>query len=749
MTKSVAVALERPDTPELLSATSLDPYGQLVKLLVPDALAIVFFDRMGVALWSSDGIDDPDLAPPLACVHAVDPVGIDDATDGTVEPLPGEQTGYALVLRSASRTRLGSLWLVCRNPAESPHSLEEIHAMLRPVLQCLERELVAQDSIGGLQRSLVTRDRDFELLLGAAHDEATEADTPADFERLIQACVDHLGCAVGALFVPDKNIAICCAGQATAAAEASQVLGRTHRHLIGWAQLHRQTMTVNHLLRQGPIADVPYKILSCPVMHGGQTVLGVLALFKPPRAPDFDLRQVRIVEMLGRRVGHILLNAYDPSTGLLSRPAFERRAHSLLTPDALRGNTSVIYVDLDRVHLVNENFGMHVGDEIIVRAAEAIRRKLGPQMLGARISGDRFALLVPDAHSERAQAIAEDLREALTQIGFIKDRQAVEVTASFGVAAVIDGHHPLSHALASAEIACKAAKDRGRNRVEVYSQGDQSIVRRYTDISLGGTVRAALLDQRFRLEAQPVVPLNGGSAKPKFELLLRMSDDAGNSVPPDKFLSAAERYQLAPAIDRWVVQRVIEMIRPHAVPLQKLQACFAVNISGQSLGDAAFALFMEGALRECGLPLGLLSFEVTETAAVANIVRAEALIRRLREFGCAVALDDFGRGLSSLTYLRTLPVTHLKIDGSFVRDVLEDERSQAMLSAIVQLAKAMKLETVAECVESEAIRQAIRSLGVGFGQGFSIGRPVPFEKVLAALVAANMTRQALSVTATR
>jgi EAL domain-containing protein (putative c-di-GMP-specific phosphodiesterase class I) len=273
-------------------------------------------------------------------------------------------------------------------------------------------------------------------------------------------------------------------------------------------------------------------------------------------------------------------------------------------------------------------------------------------------------------------------------------------------------------------------------------------VRRYTDIALVGTVRAALLDQRFRLEAQPVVPLNGGSARPKFELLLRMNDEAGTSVPPDKFLSAAERYQLAPAIDRWVLQRVIAMLQPHAVALEQMQACFAVNISGQSLGDADFALFMESALRECALPLSLLSFEVTETAAVANIVRAEALIRRLRDFGCAVALDDFGRGLSSLTYLRTLPVTHLKIDGSFVRDVLGDERSQAMLSAIVQLAKAMKLETVAECVESDAIRQAVRSLGVGFGQGFSIGRPVPLEKVLGALVAANMTRQALSVSAT-
>jgi EAL domain-containing protein (putative c-di-GMP-specific phosphodiesterase class I) len=257
-------------------------------------------------------------------------------------------------------------------------------------------------------------------------------------------------------------------------------------------------------------------------------------------------------------------------------------------------------------------------------------------------------------------------------------------------------------------------------------------------------VRSALLEQRFQLEAQTIEPLNGAPATPKFELLLRMTDETGDSVPPEKFLSAAERYQLAPAIDRWVVRRVIELLAPHAARLHEMQACFAVNISGQSLGDADFAAFMDTALRESQLPRGLLSFAVTETAAVANIVRAETLLRRLRELGCDVALDDFGRGLSSLTYLKTLPVTHLKIDGSFVRDVVTDSRSQAMLSAIVQLARAMKLITVAECVESDAICEAIRALGVDYGQGFSIGRPAPIEMVLAVLNAANMDGPAQS-----
>jgi diguanylate cyclase (GGDEF)-like protein len=727
------------DAPTPVSATSLDPYGQLVKMLLPRAHSIVVYDPLGVALWASDGSDDADLPRIVQDALAGELAPAADDADGFVQPLGSEQAAYVFMLRDASRELLGVVGLVSRESVRQARPFSLVQALLRPALACLERELAAQSSIGDLQRTLLVRDRDLELLLGAAQEESANGDATDDFNRLVQGCVDHLGCSVGALLIPDKNIAVCRTGNGTAPRTGAEVLTRTHRQLIGWTQLHRQTMTANRPIPTGPFANLPYKVLACPIMHGAQRVLGALVLFKPMHAPDFDLRQVRIVELLARRVGYILLSAYDPTTGLLTRPALEKRAQALLTPDCLRANSSsVIYVDIDRLHVLNENLGMHVGDDVIVRVAEVIRSSLLPRMLAARISGDRFAVFMPEATTETAHDVAENLRTGFEKLSFVRGRHTVDITASFGVAVVADGQHPLSHALASAEIACKAAKDRGRNRVEVYADGDQSIVRRYTDLTLIGTVRSALLDQRFRLEAQTIVPLNGAPATPKFELLLRMNDESGNSVPPDKFLSAAERYQLAPAIDRWVVRRVIESLLPHAQKLSELQACFAVNISGQSLGDQEFAVFIDAALRDSQLPLHLLSFEVTETAAVANIVRAEALIRRLRELGCAVALDDFGRGLSSLTYLKTLPVTHLKIDGTFVRDAIQDEQSQAMLSAIVQLARAMKLKTIAECVESDAICAVTRSLGVDYGQGFSLGRPTPLDKVLTGLITANI-----------
>jgi diguanylate cyclase (GGDEF)-like protein len=730
----LAVALDGAPAP--IGATTFDPYGQLVKMLLPRAQSIAIYDRMGLPVWLNDGLDSPELHRIVqdALTQDLSPSG---GGEGFAEPVDRDHCAYISLLRGPDARLIGAVGIVCRESRQGndPRPFALVQGLLRPALECLQRELVAQYSIGDLQRSLLVRDRDLELLLGAAHDEAAGSESTDDFAQLVQGCVDHLNCSVGALLIPDKNIAVCRTGQGVPPRVGAEVLTRTHRHLLAWTQLHRQTMTSNQPVEAGPLGQQPYKVLSCPVMHGAQRVLGVLVLFKPAEAPDFDLRQVRIVELLARRVAYILLNAYDPTTGLLTRPAFEKRAQGLL---GQAGTHSVIYIDIDRLHVLNENLGMHVGDEVIMRVSEVIRRHLTPRMLAARISGDRFAVFATDMPLDDAQTVAENLREGLEQLGFVSGSQAVDVSASFGVARVVDGKHPLAHALAAAEIACKAAKDRGRDRVETYQESDQSIVRRFTDVTLVGTLRYALAHDRFRLEAQTIVPLNGAVVGPKFELLLRMTDEGGQSVSPEKFFSAAERYQLAPAIDRWVMRRVLQTLKPHVAELTRRGACFAVNISGQSLGDAEFCAFLEGALRDSGLPPSLLSFELTETAAVANIVRAEALMRRLRELGFDVALDDFGRGLSSLTYLKTLPATCLKIDGTFVRDVVGDDRAQAMLSAIVRLAQAMGLRTVAECVESDAIRDIVRQLGVEFGQGFSIGRPTPLEKVIPAVLGASI-----------
>jgi Amt family ammonium transporter len=279
-------------------------------------------------------------------------------------------------------------------------------------------------------------------------------------------------------------------------------------------------------------------------------------------------------------------------------------------------------------------------------------------------------------------------------------------------------------------VACKAAKDRGRNRVEVYEDADASIIRRHTDINVAAQLREALREGRFQLDAQPILPLQGEPRPPHFELLLRMLDEDGNRLQPEKFLSAAARYQFMPAIDRWVVENAFTRLSEYARSMQRPPYCFTINLSAPSIAQLEFADFLESAVRDSGLPPELLCFELTETAAVANMGRAEAFMQRMRALGCKFALDDFGTGFSSLAYLKALPVSLLKIDGSFVRDVMTDSRSQSMVRAMAQLARTMNMETVAEYVETDEIRRQVAALGVDYGQGFCLGKPQPLTDVL-------------------
>jgi diguanylate cyclase (GGDEF)-like protein len=533
--------------------------------------------------------------------------------------------------------------------------------------------------------------------------------------------------------VPEKKVALLHAEKSLSGAER-ELLDKTQRNLFAWVQVQRRTLMLNKLPPNNPMGSLQYKMLACPIRHGAQHVVGLLMLLKPLAASDFDTRQVRVLEMMTRHIAYVLQNAYDPSTGLLTRPALEQRALAVLAADGGAGEHCIAYADVDRLHVINENHGMHVGDAAIVRIAAAICNALPDNVSAAHISGDRFALFFANESIDSARTFLGGLCESIAGIDYSHDGTAIELSASFGIAALASTKFPLSHALAAAEAACKAAKDRGRGRVELYQDADRSIVRRYEDVAIIGDLRTAIANDRFRMEAQPIVELAHTGGARRFELLLRMIDESGASVAPDKFLTAAERYQLATDIDRWVVQYALEILSSAAPRLASMDAHFAINISGQSLGDEQFPTYLEQKLREYDLPPGLLSFEVTETAAVANIVRAEMLIRRLQDLGHSIALDDFGRGLSSLTYLKSLPVSHLKIDGGLIRDLAGNARSRAMVTAIVQLSQAMKLETTAECVESESILAAVGQLGVTYGQGFAIGRPRPLETVLQELL---------------
>ncbi len=709
---------------------SLDPYAQLIRSLLPRATNIAVFDRDGKLRWSMDPVDGPDLTELVD--ETLYAARTELAAAGQVRVLGGDVPVYVFWLRDENRLLALVAIPLRRNAAgarSDANAFSFVHQLIRPALECLRRDLLARASIADLNDAVTELDRDLQLLLAdAAHVGGPEGGSD-ELAGIVQGTAEHLKCAMAALLVPDKGIAVLRARRGLE--PNGQVLTRTHRQLLAMAQMRSEPMIINRVAPSAAVGIVPYRILCCPVRHASGRTIGALALFRDHQGDELTERDARLSEVIARRAAALIDSQYDALSGLGTRGALERRAPAILAQ--LRGagaaEWSALYLDVDQLHAVNDRFGMHVGDTVISRLGELVRKTLPPGALAARISGDRFAALL-QCGLEEAARFADALRVSAEQLGVSDVDARVPISISIGVARLDRGARDLSHSLAAAETACKAAKDRGRNCIAVCEPGDAG--RRLADVNVAERLKQAIVAERLRLDAQLILPFAGGPGKPPhFELLLRMIGEDGGTLGPDSFLAAANRYQLMPAIDRWVVERAIALLSPHAALLKQRPAVFAINISGQTLGDDSFADFLIGAIESSGLNPEVFCFELNESATILNIARAEALMRRLRRIGCALALDDFGIGLSSLAYLRQLPVTSLKIDGSFVRDILKDSRSEFMVKAIAQLANSMQLATVAEHVETEEIRARIATLGVDYGEGFAIGRPEPFADALA------------------
>ncbi len=708
-----------------------DPYVRLVRSLLPRTTCVAMFGPSGDLMWSTDTMTGPDL------MNSVDDALLSAAANpggaGQLRLLAGNLPVYLCALRDAEQQLLAMLAVVCRQADDRDRKVPDFnfaYSLLSPVLECLRRELIAQATITELTETVGGLDKDLNLLLAQGASEAPGGDGASELQQLLSQTIEHLRAMTGALLVPEKSVTLVRSG--SGGAPDTQFLMRAHRRLLTLSQSQREPVVANETASAANPEGFPHRVLVCALRTRAGRAIGMLALLRDATAEPFSERDAHIAEILARKAMGVIESSYDPLSGLYTRTAFERRVRSAVA-ERKSQTWSALYIDVDQLHAINEKAGMHVGDAVLGQLGELLRQRLPHGGFGARISGDRFVVLLPAATAD-AVTFAESLREGAERLALLQGENRAPVSISVGVAQLDASADELAHVLAAAETACKAAKDRGRNRVEVYEAADVSIVRRFADIGIAERLREAIDEGRLHLDAQLILPFAmAESARPHYELLLRMKDDQGKTVGPDSFLSAATRYQLMPVIDRWVINHVIDALKPRATVLEGRALGFAINFSGQSLNDDSFGDLLIERIASSGLDPELLCFELTENATVANLTRAESLMRRLRHLGCGVALDDFGCGLSSLSCLRQLPVTMLKIDGSFVRDVLKDPRAESMVRAIAQLARSMSITTVAEYIETEAISVRIAELGVDYGQGFAIGRPIPLEDLLTEL----------------
>jgi len=454
---------------------------------------------------------------------------------------------------------------------------------------------------------------------------------------------------------------------------------------------------------------------AAPIQDGSGEVVGAVMVFH-------DVSQER---QLHRKLSYYA--SHDSLTGLINRREFEERLSTALGSVRRQEITSyaLLYMDLDQFKVVNDTCGHTAGDLLLRQLGDLLQSRVRGSDVLARLGGDEFAVLLSDCAMTEAVQVADALREAVSDFRFSWQDSSMRVGASIGIVPVEAESRDVGALLSAADVACYVAKDLGRNRIHVYQEGDAA--ERHQEMQWVARINKAREEERFELYFQPIVPIGGSSgalyqAPAQYELLLRMRDEGGKVIAPNSFIPAAERYNLMPSLDRWVVTQVLdslvyrgdEGVDPYTL---------AVNLSGTTLNDARFLDFMLQQLSAANLPPRALCFEITETAAITNLANVVHFMNALKAQGCQFALDDFGSGLSSLTYLKNLPVDYVKIDGQFIRNVAQDSADKSMVEAIARMARALNIETIAERVESGEVLTRLGEIGVSFAQGFFIAVP--------------------------
>ncbi len=415
---------------------------------------------------------------------------------------------------------------------------------------------------------------------------------------------------------------------------------------------------------------------------------------------------------------------HDALTGLVNRREFERRLEEAIESGHRGDGQHVLcYLDLDRFKVVNDTSGHLAGDSMLREVAKVLRDAVRDSDTVGRLGGDEFGMLLMGCPLEKARQIADDVCRAVADYRFVWKDKIFNIGVSIGLVEISRESGALEELLAAADSACYVAKKQGSGRVVVYSARDEALARHTGEIQWLQRLQNALKENRFQLYHQPIVPAyghNGGG--PAMEVLVRLQDEAGHEIPPSEFVKAAERYRLMGLVDRWVVQTTLAALGRGAIPVPSNRS-IAINISGQTLSDVQFLEFVVECLDSTGVNPAQVCFEITESAVVANLDHARRFVGVLHGMGCQFALDDFGSGVGSFSNLKNLPMDYLKIDGSFMRNLDRDSVNQAMVTAMIKLARTLNFKVIAEQIEDVATLDTARRMGVDFVQGFAVGRP--------------------------
>jgi diguanylate cyclase (GGDEF)-like protein/PAS domain S-box-containing protein len=472
----------------------------------------------------------------------------------------------------------------------------------------------------------------------------------------------------------------------------------------------RRAVLLSH--RSG--AESAVEVSTAPIRSAELDVTGTVLLLR-------DVTEQRgITRQMSYQATH------DALTGLINRGEFERHVTEALdTSHRGDGHHVLCYLDLDRFKIVNDTSGHLAGDSMLREVAKLLRDAVRDSDYVGRLGGDEFGMLLVGCPLEKARQIADDVCRAVGDYRFIWKDKIFNIGVSVGLVEISAESGTMEELLAAADAACYVAKKDGAGRVAVYSARDEARARHTGEIQWLQRLQTALKESRFQLYQQTIVPAFADDGTgPRMEVLVRMTDDFGNEVLPAEFMRAAERHKLMRLLDRWVVQTTFTAVGRGIITLAERHS-IALNISGQTLGDPQFLEFVVECLDRTGALPAQICFEISEAAVIANLEQARRFVGVLHGMGCQFAIDDFGSGVASFSNLRNLPLDYLKIDGSLTQNLARDSVNQAMVAAMIKLARSLKFKVIAEQVEDDSAAEAVRRMGVDFLQGYAIGRPKP------------------------
>lgn len=603
-------------------------------------------------------------------------------------------------------------------------------------LQQMLKELSLNVELNAAAIELTDRYEELNLIYGT-EDSSDQFDKGRSvLQSLVNQCAERMNVDHCVLYLPDQNIHLLessdCDCDCQCPLDSEEYIAE---RLLPYADRTGQAMVVNDLQElQSELRtpNVQCKMISCPILGYCEQTRGFIAVFNNVARPDFTNSDRNLLQIIARKASRIIRSHYDELTGLNSKASFElllREKVAHHDDDTEGPENSLLFIDLRGVHVFNDTAGHDAGDALIRSVATTLKENLSANGYLARYDGDVFSVLFSGLGLDDALAQSTLLMQAVNQLDFTWGEHSFHTNVCMGLVPVHNGIN-VQDLTGAANIAMRVACDKGNNLIEIQRSDNDDISNRKKRNRMLHTINDALKNDRFELHCQGVYDIKNLNEPHHYEILLRMLGKNGETISPFFFIPAAEYYKIMPDIDRWVVHKTLSELNDHWDVLQHTPQSWAINLSGQTFTKPGFIDFLSSELDAVDVPPERIAFEVTETVAVDNLLSARKVIEDVKALGCEFYLDDFGTGLSSFTYLQELPFDHVKIDGSFIKNVVQDPVAKAMVKAIADVAKVLGMKTVAEYVENHEIIRELQKLGVEYLQGYGLHKPTSMHVVL-------------------